>query len=94
MLIVNLSDTTASWFCFNQSDGVKIIALGSGDLSANGSCFSYQAPPNDNSLYYVRYTHQGGGNELAGGTVNNCQIVELVGTGGAYRAVVADPPPP
>ena len=50
MDIVNKSDTDASWFCYNSYNSAKWVALGSGDLSANGGSFSYQPPKNDSGL--------------------------------------------
>jgi hypothetical protein len=41
MLIVNESNTDASWFCYNSNDDKKLIALALGDLSAKGGQFSY-----------------------------------------------------
>ena len=83
--IVNKSDTDMSWFCFNSYDDAKWIALGSGDLSANGGSFTYQPPRNSTGNYYVRFTSKGGGAELAG-CYTQGQVVTLVGSGGQYKA--------
>jgi hypothetical protein len=89
--IVNKSDTDASWFCYNSNDGAKWIALGSGDLSAKSGSFSYQPPKNDSGLYFVRFTHKGGGNELAGGTTKQSgQAISLNGAAGQYQASVSN----
>jgi hypothetical protein len=91
MEIMDKSDTDVSWFCYNQSDGPKWVALGSGDLGAKGGSLSYQPPANDNGLYFVRFTNKGGGTELAGGTTRAAgQTIALVGSGGQYHAVVTD----
>jgi hypothetical protein len=91
MDIVSRTDIETSWFCYNQSDVFKWTALGSGDLGANGGSFSYQPPANDNGLYFVRFTHKGGGAELAGGTTRQSgQTIALVGSGGLYHAEVHD----
>jgi hypothetical protein len=91
MEIVNKSDSDASWFCYNSYDGAKWVALGSGDLAKKGGSFSYQPPKNDSGLYFVRFTHKGGGNELAGGiTKQSGQAISLIGSGGQYQATVTD----
>ena len=91
MEIVNKSDTDTSWYCYNSDDAVKWVALGSGELSAKGGSFSYQPPKNGTGLYFVRFTHKGGGTELAGGiTRQSGQAISLVGTGGQYHAQVSD----
>jgi hypothetical protein len=88
----NTTDFNASWFCFNSNDVVKLIALGSGNLDANGGSFSYQPPNNDTGLYYVRFTPTGGGNEVAGGTTRQSgQTITLTGSGGQYNAAVTTP---
>jgi hypothetical protein len=67
------------------------VALGSGDLTAKGGSFSYQPPKNDSGLYFVRFTHKGGGNELAGGTTRQSgQAISLTGSRGQYQATVSD----
>jgi hypothetical protein len=87
MEIANKSDTDASWFCYNSNDAVKWVALGSGDLSANGGSFSYQPPKNETGLYFVRFTQKGGGTELAGGiTKQSGQSITLLGSSGQYHA--------
>ncbi|MGH6920040.1 MAG: hypothetical protein ACREJ0_20315 [Geminicoccaceae bacterium] len=60
MLIVNDSDTDASWFCYNSDDGIRAIALASGDLSAKGGRFSYSPPNNRTGEYTVEFTRKGG----------------------------------
>lgn len=91
MNIINKADIAVSWFCYNSDDVFKWIALGSGDLDANGGSYSYQPPANSTMLYFVRFTHEGGGLELAGGvTKQSGQTISLVGTNGQYHAVVTD----
>jgi hypothetical protein len=88
----NTTDLEASWFCYNSNDVFKWIALGSGNLTANGGSFSYQPPDNSTGLYFVRFTHTGGGLEVAGGTTKQSgQTIALVGSGGQYNAVVTTP---
>ncbi|MGH6919902.1 MAG: hypothetical protein ACREJ0_19620 [Geminicoccaceae bacterium] len=41
MEIINESDEVATWWCYNSDDGVKMVALKQGDLSANGGRTSY-----------------------------------------------------
>lgn len=89
MEIVNRSDKNVSWFCYNSNDVAKWIALASGDLSSNGGSKSYDPPDNATSLYFVRFTEQGGGNELAGGTTKkSAQAITLLGTNGQYHSEV------
>jgi hypothetical protein len=64
--IPNKSDIDASWFCYNSYDDAKWIALGSGDLPANGGTLSYDPPRNSTGNYYIRFTRKGGGAEIAG----------------------------
>jgi hypothetical protein len=91
MNIINKTDIGTSWFCYNSDDAFKWIALGSGNLDANGGSFSYQPPANNTMLYFVRFTFTGGGTELAGGiTKQSGQAISLVGTNGQYHAVVTD----
>lgn len=92
MRIVNNADKEVSWFCFNQKDAIKLIALASGDLKPGGGTFDYTPPSNQNDLYFVRFTDQGGGNELAGGIVKmQGQTITLNGAEAAYSAVVTTP---
>jgi hypothetical protein len=84
MEIVNKSDIDVSWFFYNSYDGAKLIALSSGDLSANGS-LSYEPPKNSTGNYYLRFTRKGGGAELAG-CYTQGQETTLVGAGGQYKA--------
>jgi hypothetical protein len=89
--IINRTDMNTSWFCYNSDDVFKWVALGSGDLKAGGGSFSYQPPNNKTMLYFVRFTHQGGGLELAGGiTKQSGQTISLVGSQGRYHAEVRD----
>jgi hypothetical protein len=89
MDIVNKTDYDVSWFCFNESDIVKLVALGSGDLRSGGGSFSYQPPANNNGLYFVRFTGKGGGTEYAGGvTKQSGQSIDLIGSDGHFQAVV------
>jgi|GEM_PF-4241727 len=89
MEIVNNSDINVSWFVYNQQDALKWIALGSGDLDANGGRFSYTPPKNSNDLYFVRFTYEGGGTELAGGIVKRTgETITLEGSNDHYHAVV------
>ncbi len=91
MDIINKSDIDTSWFCYNSNDVFKWVALGSGDLSANGGSFSYQPPNNETMLYFIRFTYKGGGLELAGGiTRQSGQTIALVGSNGRYHAEVHD----
>jgi hypothetical protein len=83
--MVNNSDIDVSWFCYNSYDDAKWVALGSGDLSANGGSSSYQPPKNSTGNYYVRFTRKGGGAELAGCATQG-QEVTLVAAGGQYKA--------
>lgn len=84
MEMFNKSDIDVSWFFYNSYDTAKWIALGSGDLSANGSA-SYQPPKNSTGNYYVRFTRKGSLTEIAGCHTTS-QAVTLVGTGGQYKA--------
>lgn len=88
MEILNNSDSECSWFCYNSNDVAKWIALASGDLSASGGSYSYEPPKNATGLYFIRFTLQGGGLELAGGmTTASGQSMTLAGTdGGGYHA--------
>lgn len=88
MKIVNDADIACSWFCYNQSDPTKFIALASGDLSANGGSKEYTPPPNQNNLYFVRFTQKGGGVELAGGSLTSTETITLEGQNGRYHAKV------
>jgi hypothetical protein len=92
MNIKNSSSGTVSWFCFNQLDALKWIALASGDLDANGSR-GYTPPNNINGYYGVRFTKKGGGLELAEGSVAKDGSIELIantgGTGTYTTRVVA-----
>ena len=91
MDIIDKTDIEVSWFCYNSNDMVKWVALGSGDLAAGGGSFSYQPPNNSTGLYFVRFTHKGGGLEVAGGTTKQSgQTISLVGSGGQYHAEVRD----
>lgn len=90
MRIVNNADIQVSWFCYNQDDTFKWVALGTGDLEANGGAYDYMPPMNSNNLYFDRFTYRGGGTELAGGTVERAGIITFVGSGGKYHAVVSD----
>lgn len=89
MQIKNQTDITVSWFCFNQKDAVKLIALASGDLKP-GEAFDYTPPKNSNQLYFVRFTYQGGGTALAGATAKRTgQAVSLTGGNDAYNASIS-----
>jgi hypothetical protein len=91
MDIVNKSDVAASWCCYNSYDAAKWVALASGDLQPGGGSFSYQPPKNDTGLYFVRFTAQGGGTELAGGiTKQSGQAISLTGANGQYQATVTN----
>ncbi len=88
MQVKNHSDINASWFCFNQKDAVKLIALASGDLKP-GETFDYTPPKNSNELYFLRFTYQGGGTALAGATVKRTgQRISVTGKNDAYNASV------
>lgn len=83
--IINRTGKDVSWFCFNSKDTLKLIALGSGNLSANGDSKSYNPPDNASDLYFVRFTEKGGGSELAGGTLKRSgQAIVLEGGDGRY----------
>ena len=84
MKIKNSTSNTVSWFCFNHLDALKLIALGSGDLAKNKE-ESYTPPDNLDGFYGVRFTLQGGGQELAVGTISKNATITLVeGDGGTY----------
>jgi hypothetical protein len=86
---MNKTDVEVSWFCYNSNDLVKWVALASGDLKERDGSYSYQPPKNGTDLYFVRFTHKGGGTELAGGTTKaSGQTISLVGEDGQYHAVV------
>ncbi len=65
IVIVNETDVYSSWFAFNSDDGLKWIALASGNL-APGELRRYDPVKNLTDLYFVRFTQNGGGTELAG----------------------------
>lgn len=87
MKIVNDADIACSWFCYNQSDPSKFIALASGDLD-KGKSTQYTPPPNQNNLYFVRFTQKGGGVELAGASLTSSETITLEGKNGRYHAKV------
>lgn len=68
MNITNGSASEVSWFCFNALDGLKWIALASGNLKA-AETKAYTPPDNIDGFYGVRFTKKGGGTELAHGTI-------------------------
>jgi hypothetical protein len=90
MVIENDTDTRVSWFCYNSTDVFKWIALGSGNLEPNGGQFAYEPPDNGPNTYFVRFTHEGGGLELAGGIVNKDgqKIALEVTNGGSMHAII------
>ncbi len=93
MNIKNSSSGTVSWFCFNQLDAFKLLALASGDLDANGER-GYTPPDNINGYYGVRFTKKGGGVELAEGSVAKDGSIELIadtGGTGTYTTQVEEP---
>lgn len=90
MQIKNNTDIAVSWFCFNQKDMVKLIALASGDLNS-GNVFDYTPPKNSNDRYFVRFTYRGGGAALAGGaTTRTGQTITISGKNDAYNASVSN----
>jgi hypothetical protein len=93
MIITNSSSGTVSWFCFNQLDALKLIALKSGDLDAGGTK-GYTPPNNINGYYALRFTLKGGGVELAEGSVAKDGSIELIadtGGPGTYTTRVLEP---
>jgi hypothetical protein len=96
MLIVNESNTDASWFCYNSNDRDRAIALASGDLSANGGSFTYDPPENATGKYYVQFTVKGGiggpGGRVFGGDALTARgKIVLRGSKGATSAVASEP---
>lgn len=89
MRIENKSDITVSWFCFNQKDAVKLIALASGDL-AKGEAFEYTPPKNANSKYYLRFTYRGGGAELGGSILGRTnEKITITGKDDDYKVTTS-----
>lgn len=85
MMLINETDTNASWFSFNSNDGVKLIALDSGDLGP-GEFKMYKPVENGTHKYFIRFTEAGGGRELAGAIgPNECMIsLYLEGSNGYH----------
>jgi hypothetical protein len=69
MIIKNSSSDTVSWFCYNDNDSVKMIAIRSGNLDPHDS-EKYFPPLNSTGFYAVRFTKKGGGLELASGVIS------------------------
>ena len=89
MRIENRADIVVSWFCFNQKDAVKLIALASGDLKA-GDSYDYTPPKNANEKYFVRFTYKGGGTELGGSIIGRTnQKITITGTNDSYEVAVS-----
>lgn len=88
MKIVNDTDSTKSWFCYNADDSVKIIALASGDLTA-GQSYNYDPPDNGTGNYFVRFTNQGGGKELGGQQLKANQTITLTASNGVFHVTVS-----
>lgn len=79
------ANEVASWFCFNSGDGLKVIALNSGNLAVNEEK-DYLPPDNGNGWYAVRFTEKGGGTELAAGSVSKDGRIMLVdGPNGGFK---------
>jgi hypothetical protein len=89
MKIINSTSGIVSWFCFNHLDAFKLIALNSGDLDKNGK-EEYDPPYNADGFYAVRFTYQGGGTELAIGTVGLKGSISLKETKGRYYIDVTE----
>lgn len=87
--IVNETDQYASWFAFNSDDGLKWVALDSGDLAPKEVRF-YDPVTNGTGKYFIRFTHRGGGTELAGGISLKSSLVSLYSMGShGYRAEIS-----
>ncbi|WP_406667357.1 hypothetical protein [Gallaecimonas sp. GXIMD1310] len=91
MIIVNESDITVSWFCYNQQDALKWVALASGELAntTGNNQFTYNPPKNSNGLYFVRFTYKGGGTEIGGQIVATNQTITLHGSNDHYHTTVS-----
>jgi|APTNR8051073442_1049403.scaffolds.fasta_scaffold03992_4 hypothetical protein len=89
MKIKNSTSEKVSWFCFNHLDTFKWIALNSGNLNEEDTEKSYTPPDNIDGFYSVRFTHEGGGTELASGTVSKTGSINLIkGKEGTYEVDV------
>jgi hypothetical protein len=80
IFIVNETDQYVSWFAFNSYDIPKLTALWSGNLAPNEFRL-YQPVKNDTGEYFIRFTNNGGGTELAGAIVADNNLVNLMLTG-------------
>jgi hypothetical protein len=91
MIIKNETDITVAWFCYNQQDALKWVALGSGDLSdkSGSNQKTYQPPKNSNDLYFLRFTYAGGGTELGGQVLSDGQTITISGAGDHYHTSVS-----
>lgn len=69
MEIANESPISISWFCYNNDDHLKIIALGSGNLDSRTST-TYEPKKNTDDEYCVRFTRPGGQGVLKEMTVS------------------------
>ena len=88
MKINNASDRDLSWFCYNSNDGLKLIALASGDLPYGSPEKDYNPPKNATGKYFVRFTNPGGGTEHAGGTLKKNQRITIKGEKGVFQIEV------
>jgi hypothetical protein len=80
IVIVNETDVYSSWFAFNSDDVLKWIALASGNL-APGELRRYDPVKNSTDLYFVRFTQNGGGTELAGCIAAKKNLLSLFAVG-------------
>lgn len=90
MIIKNKTEIKVSWFCFNERDAVKLVALGSGNISHRTGLNqkTYNPPKNSNKLYYLRYTEKGGGKVLGAHLLTNKDTIVISGRKGKYTTEV------
>jgi len=90
MIIKNETDITVSWFCFNQKDAFKWVALASDDLSNSpgDNQKTYTPPSNGNGLYFLRFTYEKGGTEIGGQVLSTNQTITITGTKDHYHTNV------
>ena len=88
--ILNATTEKVSAFLFNNLDLLKWIALRSWDLpTREGSRMVDFVPPlNADGLYFVRFTREGGGTELAGAVISTGQDAGLYERDGRYYVEV------
>lgn len=86
--IVDRTNRSVTWYCYNRSDGSKSVALKSGNLGKKKRT-RYLPPDNGTGWYAVKFTRKDNGRELAMGTVRRRGKIILTRTDGGGWATAS-----